>query len=67
LLCAITSAGRCTCSIVNAIVAVFPEPVTPSSVWKRSPPSMPRDSSASAVGWSATGLYAGLISNFGTT
>ena len=40
-MCAITSAGRCTCSIVNAIVAVLPEPVTPSSVWKRSPASMP--------------------------
>ncbi len=37
LLWAITSEGRWTCSIAKAIVAVLPEPVTPSSVWKRSP------------------------------
>src|SRR4051794_3000544 len=60
-----TSAGRCTCSIVNAIVAVLPLPVTPRRVWKRSPSFSPSDSSLSALGWSATGRYAGLISNFG--
>jgi hypothetical protein len=54
LLCAITSAGRWVCSIVNAIVAVLPEPVTPSSVWKRSPASMPAESPSRAAGWSAT-------------
>jgi hypothetical protein len=32
-LCAITSAGFCTCSMIHAIVAVFPVPVAPSSVW----------------------------------
>jgi hypothetical protein len=33
LLCAITSAGRPTFSIVHAIVAVLPVPVAPTSVW----------------------------------
>jgi hypothetical protein len=33
LLCAITSAGRWTCSMIHAIVAVLPVPVAPSSVW----------------------------------
>jgi hypothetical protein len=33
LLCAITSAGLPTCSIVHAIVAVLPVPVAPMSVW----------------------------------
>src|SRR4051794_5951664 len=61
----ITSAGRCTCSIVNAIVAVLPLPVTPRSVWKRSPSLSPSDSSLRAFGWSATGRYAGLSSNCG--
>jgi hypothetical protein len=50
---------------VNAIVAVLPEPVTPRSVWKRSPSVSPRASSSRAFGWSATGLYAGLIANGG--
>jgi hypothetical protein len=50
LLWAITSAGRWTCSIVNAIVAVLPEPVTPRSVWNRSPSVSPRASSARAFG-----------------
>src|SRR5262245_49321868 len=38
-----------------AIVIVFPEPVTPSSVWKRSPRSSPAVSSAIAFGWSPAG------------
>ena len=33
LLCAITSAGRWTFSMIQAIVAVLPVPVAPSSVW----------------------------------
>ena len=33
LLWAITSVGFCTCSAIHAIVAVFPVPVAPSSVW----------------------------------
>ena len=33
LLCAITSAGRCSCSMIQAIVAVLPVPVAPSRVW----------------------------------
>jgi hypothetical protein len=32
-LCAITSAGFCTSSMIQAIVAVLPVPVAPSSVW----------------------------------
>jgi hypothetical protein len=37
LLGAMTSVGRCTCSMVQAMVALLPEPVMPSSVWNRSP------------------------------
>jgi hypothetical protein len=33
LLGAITRVGRCTCSIVQAMVALLPEPVIPRSVW----------------------------------
>ncbi len=56
LLWAITSAGRCTASITLAIVIVLPEPVAPSSVWKRSPASTPSASAAIASGWSAVGV-----------
>jgi len=56
LLCAITRLGRCTCSMVNAIVAVLPEPVTPSMVWKRSPSAIPWASPSRAFGWSATAV-----------
>ncbi len=56
LLCAITSDGRWICSMVKAIVAVLPEPVTPSSVWKRSPASTPRLSSSRASAWFAIGM-----------
>ena len=34
--------GRCTRSIVHAIVADLPEPVMPSRVWNRSPRTRPR-------------------------
>ena len=56
LLWAITSEGRWTCSIANAIVAVLPEPVTPSSVWNRSPAASPSASPSRAFGWSATAV-----------
>ncbi len=46
LLGAITNVGRCTCSIVHAIVADLPEPVMPSRVWKRSPTLRPSVSSS---------------------
>ena len=39
LLCAITSAGRSSFSITQAMVAVLPVPVAPSSVVQRSPRS----------------------------
>jgi hypothetical protein len=44
------SVGRCVCSIVQAIVADLPDPVMPSSVWKRWPSSMPLVSAAIAAG-----------------
>ena len=47
--------GFCTCSIVHAMVADLPDPVIPSSVWKRSPRLMPSLSAAIAVGWSPAG------------
>ena len=59
LLGASTSVGRCTCSIVQAMVALLPEPVMPSSVWNRSPRSMPSASAAMAFGWSPAGCEVG--------
>ena len=50
LLWAMTSAGRCTASIVAAIVIVLPVPVAPSSVVNRSPASMPSASDVIAAG-----------------
>ena len=44
------SAGRCTASIVAAIVIVLPVPVAPSSVSPLSPRSMPSASAAIAFG-----------------
>src|SRR5579864_8443626 len=58
LLWAMTSAGLPTFSIVHAIVAVFPVPVAPMSVWNRSPATRPSDSSSIARGWSPVGRYA---------
>ena len=57
LLCAMTSAGRWSFSIVQAIVAVLPVPVAPSSVWKRLPPSIDAAISSIARGWSPIGAY----------
>src|SRR5205823_3637892 len=56
LLWAITSAGRCTCSITPAIVNVLPVPVAPSRVWKRAPRRTPSASASIAAGWSAVGV-----------
>ncbi len=55
LLWAMTSDGRWTASMVAAIVIVLPVPVAPSSVWNRSPSSMPCASDSTAAGWSAVG------------
>ena len=63
LLGAITSVGRCTCSMVQAMVALLPEPVMPSSVWNRSPRSMPSASVAMAFGWSPAGAKSETILN----
>ena len=38
-----------------AAVNVFPEPVTPRSVWKGTPDSKPWTSSSMACGWSPVG------------
>ena len=65
LLWAITSDGRWTASIVAAIVIVLPVPVAPSSVWKRSPDSIPAASASTAAGWSAVGEKVLSSSNFG--
>src|ERR1700716_4315373 len=46
-----------------ATVIVFPEPVTPSSVWKRSPRSSPRVSSATPFGCSPAGSKGACRSN----
>ena len=56
LLCAMTSDGRCTASIVAAIVIVLPVPVAPSSVVKRSPASIASAIASIACGWSAVGV-----------
>ena len=61
-----TSVGRCTCSIVQAMVALLPEPVMPSSVWNRSPRSMPSASCAMAFGWSPAGAKSETTLNGGT-
>jgi len=50
LLWAITRAGRCIASIVPAIVNVFPVPVAPSSVRKRSSVPSPSASDEIACG-----------------
>ena len=57
LLWAMISDGRCTASIVEAIVIVLPVPVAPSSVMKRSFASIPSAIDAIACGWSAAGAY----------
>ena len=49
------SAGFWTCSMIQAIVAVLPVPVAPSSVWYRSPARSPSAIVAIASGWSPVG------------
>ncbi len=52
-----TSAGRCSFSIVHAIVAVLPVPVAPRIVWKRFPAETDSAISPIARGWSPRGAY----------
>src|SRR5437588_5491286 len=63
LLCDNTSVGRPKFRMTLATVIVFPDPVTPSRVWKRSPRSSPRVSSAIAFGWSPAGAKGACRSN----
>src|SRR6266576_4332590 len=58
-----TSVGRPKFLMTFAIVIVFPDPVTPSRVWNRSPRSSPFVSSAIALGWSPAGSKGALRSN----
>src|SRR5216117_479753 len=57
LLCDRTIVGRPSWAITCAIVMVLAEPVTPSSVWSRSPRARPSVSSAMARGWSPAGWW----------
>ena len=59
------SVGRCTCSMVQAMVALLPLPVMPSRVWKRSPRSTPALRAAIALGWSPAGLKSECTPNGG--
>ena len=56
LLWARISAGRCSFSIVAAIVIVLPVPVAPSSVVNDAPASTFCAILSIAAGWSAVGL-----------
>ncbi len=49
------SVGRLHRAMMFAIVKVLPEPVTPSSVWRRHPSWMPCTSASIACGWSPVG------------
>ena len=48
-------AGRPVLAMTLAMVKVLPEPVTPNSVWKVNPSSMPATKASIAVGWSPAG------------
>jgi hypothetical protein len=50
LLGARISVGRCTRSIVQAMVADLPDPVMPSNVWNRSPRTIPSVNLSIAAG-----------------
>jgi hypothetical protein len=50
------STGRLHWAMTFAIVNVFPEPVTPSSVWYLLPAPMEPTSLSIAWGWSPVGL-----------
>ena len=41
--------------MVQAMVALLPEPVIPSSVWKRCPAATPAARASMALGWSPAG------------
>ncbi len=56
LLGASTSAGRCTRSMIFAIVNVLPVPVAPSRVWNRRPSDSPSTAPSMACGWSPLGV-----------
>ena len=55
MLCEMMSVGRLRFRMTLATVNVFPEPVTPSSVWCLSPASIPAGSFRIAPGWSPAG------------
>ena len=55
LLGAMTSVGRCTCSISHAVVADLPVPVAPSRTTSCSPALIRAARSAIAAGWSPLG------------
>ena len=59
LLGSMTRVGRWTCSMVQAMVAVFPLPVMPSRVWYRSPRSIPADKRGDGGGLVAGGAQRG--------
>ncbi|CPU64559.1 Uncharacterised protein [Mycobacteroides abscessus] len=63
LLGAMTSVGRCSSSISQAVVADFPVPVAPSSTTSFSPARTRCERSAMAVGWSPDGWYSEMTSN----
>ena len=52
---AMTSAGRSTAAMTEAIVYVFPDPVTPSRTCRARPWASPSESSRIAPGWSPAG------------
>src|SRR5438128_7460435 len=62
-----TRVGRCTCSMVQAMVALLPLPVMPRRVWKRSPRWIPSARAATARGWSPAGAKSETTLNGGGT
>src|SRR3989344_9147914 len=61
-----TRAGLPHLAMTFAIVKVFPEPVTPRSVWSRLPALRPFTSVSIATGWSPAGRYSLLRINLFT-
>ena len=60
---AMTSVGRCSRSISQAVVADLPVPVAPSSTTSFSPARIRRSSSSIAAGWSPDGSKSETTSN----
>ena len=58
-----TSVGRCSRSISQAVVADLPVPVAPSSTTSFSPARIRRSSSSIAAGWSPDGSKSETTSN----